>query len=75
LEEYSHSSAPEVFLGAVSQRTKDIKLGHGIVQTPPPFNHPARIAERVATLDLDLGRPGPVRHRRGRLGGRARRAS
>jgi alkanesulfonate monooxygenase SsuD/methylene tetrahydromethanopterin reductase-like flavin-dependent oxidoreductase (luciferase family) len=52
LEEYSHSSAPEVFLAAVSQRTKRIKLGHGIVQTPPPFNHPARIAERVSTLDL-----------------------
>ncbi len=51
LEEYSHSSAPEVFLGAVSQRTKRIRLGHGIVQLPPPFNHPARIAERIATLD------------------------
>ena len=32
LEEYSHSSAPEVFLAAASQRTKDIRLGHGIVQ-------------------------------------------
>src|SRR6202008_3390195 len=52
LEEYSHSSAPEVFLAAASQRTKQIRLGHGIVQTPPPFNHPARIAERIATLDL-----------------------
>ncbi|HET6795297.1 MAG TPA: LLM class flavin-dependent oxidoreductase [Acidimicrobiales bacterium] len=52
LEEYSHSSAPEVFLAAVSQRTKNIRLGHGIVQTPPPFNHPARIAERIAMLDL-----------------------
>jgi alkanesulfonate monooxygenase SsuD/methylene tetrahydromethanopterin reductase-like flavin-dependent oxidoreductase (luciferase family) len=52
LEEYSHSSAPEVFLAAVSQRTKRIKLGHGIVQTPPPFNHPARVAERISTLDL-----------------------
>jgi hypothetical protein len=30
LEEYSHSSAPEVFLAACSQRTKDIRLGHGI---------------------------------------------
>src|SRR5215213_10289771 len=29
LEEYSHSSAPEVFLAACSQRTKDIRLGHG----------------------------------------------
>ena len=55
LEEYSHSSAPEVFLAAVSQRTKNIRLGHGIVQTPPPFNHPARVAERVATLDLVSG--------------------
>src|SRR6478736_5636052 len=52
LEEYSHSSAPEVFLAACSQRTKDIRLGHGIVQLPPGFNHPARVAERVATLDL-----------------------
>src|SRR5215472_7162632 len=30
LEEYSHSPAPEVFLGAASQRTKNIRLGHGI---------------------------------------------
>src|SRR4051812_19274206 len=52
LEEYSHSSAPEVFLAACSQRTKNMRLGHGIVQTPPPFNHPARIAERIAMLDL-----------------------
>ena len=52
LEEYSHSSAPEVFLAAVSQRTKHIRLGHGIVQTPPLFNHPARVAERIAMLDL-----------------------
>src|SRR5215467_10003726 len=55
LEEYSHSSAPEVFLGAASQRTKRIRLGHGIVQIPPGFNHPARVAERVATLDLVSG--------------------
>ena len=55
LEEYSHSSAPEVFLAAASQRTKNIRLGHGIVQLPPGFNHPARIAERIATLDLVSG--------------------
>src|SRR4051794_20148824 len=55
LEEYSHSSSPEVFLGAASQRTKRIRLGHGIVQIPPPFNHPARVAERAATLDLISG--------------------
>src|SRR3989442_2914696 len=52
LEEYSHSSAPEVFLAAASQRTQRIRLGHGIVQLPPGFNHPARVAERIATLDL-----------------------
>ena len=55
LEEYSHSSAPEVFLGVCSQRTKDIRLGHGIIQTAPGYNHPARTAERVATLDLLSG--------------------
>ena len=52
LEEYSHSSAPEIFLAACSQRTKRIRLGHGIVLMPPKYNHPARVAERIATLDL-----------------------
>jgi len=52
LEEYSHSSAPEVFLAACSQRTSRIRLGHGIVQLPPSVNHPARVAERIAMLDL-----------------------
>src|SRR4051812_2074568 len=52
LEEYSHPAAPEVFLAAASQRTSRIRLGHGIVQIPPPVNHPARVAERIATLDL-----------------------
>ena len=50
LEEYSHSSAPEVFLGAASQRTKQIRLGHGIFQLTT--NHPAKVAEKVAALDL-----------------------
>ena len=50
LEEYSHSPAPEVFLGAASQRTKRIRLGHGIIQLTT--SHPARVAERVAALDL-----------------------
>ena len=52
LEEYSHSSAPEVFLAACSQRTKNIRLGHGIRQVIPQYNHPARTAEVIATLDL-----------------------
>ena len=52
LEEYSHSSAPELMMAALSQRTKNIRLGHGIALTPPNYNHPARIAERIAALDL-----------------------
>src|SRR4029078_1716358 len=52
LEEYSHSSAPEVFLAACSQRTQPCRLAHGIVLMPPGYNQPARVAERIATLDL-----------------------
>src|ERR1700684_4199745 len=50
LEEYSHSSAPEVFLSAASQRTRQIRLGHGIFQLTT--NHPAKVAEKVSALDL-----------------------
>jgi alkanesulfonate monooxygenase SsuD/methylene tetrahydromethanopterin reductase-like flavin-dependent oxidoreductase (luciferase family)/putative sterol carrier protein len=52
LEEYSHSSASEVFLAAASQRTERIRLGFGIVAIPPGYQHPARVAEKVAMLDL-----------------------
>ncbi len=52
LEEYSHSSAPEVFLAAAAARTKSIRLGHGIRQVIPNYNHPARTAEGLATLDI-----------------------
>jgi alkanesulfonate monooxygenase SsuD/methylene tetrahydromethanopterin reductase-like flavin-dependent oxidoreductase (luciferase family) len=52
LTEYSHSSAPEVFLGAVSQRTRNIRIGHGVVLLPLTYNHPVRVAERIATLDI-----------------------
>jgi alkanesulfonate monooxygenase SsuD/methylene tetrahydromethanopterin reductase-like flavin-dependent oxidoreductase (luciferase family) len=50
LEEYSHSPVPESFLAAASQRTRQIRLGHGIMQLTT--NHPARVAEKIATLDL-----------------------
>ena len=50
LEEYSHSPAPESFLAAASQRTRQIRLGHGIMQLTT--NPPARVAEKIATLDL-----------------------
>ena len=52
LDEYSHSSAPEVFLAAAAARTSRIRLGHGIRQVIPNYNHPARTAEGLATLDL-----------------------
>ena len=52
LEEYSHSTAPEVFLAAVSQRTTRMRVGHGVTLMPPAYNHPARVAERIGTLDL-----------------------
>ncbi len=52
LEEYSHCSAPEVFLAAAAARTKRIRLGQGIAVVLPPFNHPARAAERAAALDI-----------------------
>ncbi|GAA2607508.1 MULTISPECIES: LLM class flavin-dependent oxidoreductase [Streptomyces] len=55
LDEYSHSSAPEVFLAAAAAKTDKIRLAHGIVSLPPAVNHPVRVAERLATLDLISG--------------------
>lgn len=52
LEEYSHSSAPEVFLGAVSQRTRNIRIGHGVRLLPFQFNPPIKLAEQAAVLDI-----------------------
>jgi alkanesulfonate monooxygenase SsuD/methylene tetrahydromethanopterin reductase-like flavin-dependent oxidoreductase (luciferase family) len=52
LEEYSHSSAPEVFLSACAALTKNIRVGHGIRQVIANYNHPARSAECLATLDI-----------------------
>ena len=47
--QYSHCPAPEVMFGAISQRTKRMRIGHGIVLLP--FKHPVFVAERVAMLD------------------------
>ncbi|HXZ88611.1 MAG TPA: LLM class flavin-dependent oxidoreductase [Candidatus Binataceae bacterium] len=49
---FAHSSAPEVLYGAISQRTSVIRIGHAVVLLPFPYNHPVRVAERVATLDI-----------------------
>ena len=58
---YAHMSAPEIFLSFVAAKTSRIRIGHGCVLMPFGFNHPVRIAERVAMLDslsggrLDVG--------------------
>jgi alkanesulfonate monooxygenase SsuD/methylene tetrahydromethanopterin reductase-like flavin-dependent oxidoreductase (luciferase family) len=52
LYEYSHSSAPEVFLSFVAARTRRIRVGHGVTLLPSRYNHPIRVAERIATLDV-----------------------
>jgi len=52
LEEYSHSPAPEVFYGAVTQRTKNIRIAHGVRLLPFNFNHPIKVAEQAAVLDI-----------------------
>src|SRR5688500_18315012 len=55
LYEYSHSSAPEIFLSFVAARTERIRVGHGVTLLPFRYNHPIRIAERIATLDILSG--------------------
>lgn len=52
LVEYSHCSAPEIFLTAVAAKTEHIRVGHGVALLPIPFNHPVRLAERAAALDI-----------------------
>jgi alkanesulfonate monooxygenase SsuD/methylene tetrahydromethanopterin reductase-like flavin-dependent oxidoreductase (luciferase family) len=52
LEEYSHCSAPEIFLSAAAARTARIRVGHGIRQVISRYNHPARSAECIAALDI-----------------------
>ena len=52
LTEFSHCSAPEVLYGAISQRTKRIRIGHAVALLPGQYNHPVRVAERAAVLDI-----------------------
>ena len=52
LTEFSHCSAPEVLYGAISQRTRRIRIGHAVALLPGQYNHPVRVAERAAVLDI-----------------------
>ena len=45
-------AAPEVLYAAVAQHTESIRIGHGVVLLPNNFNHPIRVAERIAGLDI-----------------------
>lgn len=57
LKTYSHQPAPEIFLSWVAARTKNIHVGHAIVNLTAAVNHPIRVAERIATMDhLSEGR-------------------
>ena len=47
---WSHNSAPDLTLAAVSQRTSRIRLGVGVVLAP--IHHPLHTAARMATLDI-----------------------
>ena len=55
LTEFTHCSAPEVLYGAISQRTKRIRIGHAVALLPQQYNHPVRVAERAAVLDILSG--------------------
>jgi alkanesulfonate monooxygenase SsuD/methylene tetrahydromethanopterin reductase-like flavin-dependent oxidoreductase (luciferase family) len=46
---FSGSPCPEVMFGALSQRTKRIRIGFGV--SILPYHHPVRVAERVAMVD------------------------
>jgi alkanesulfonate monooxygenase SsuD/methylene tetrahydromethanopterin reductase-like flavin-dependent oxidoreductase (luciferase family) len=48
----SHCPAPEVWIGALTQATRNLRLGFGVTLLPFAFTHPARVAEKVATADL-----------------------
>jgi alkanesulfonate monooxygenase SsuD/methylene tetrahydromethanopterin reductase-like flavin-dependent oxidoreductase (luciferase family) len=48
----SHSPAPEVVIGALSQVTDNIRLGFGVALMPHPFRSPVLNAERIAAADI-----------------------
>ncbi|MER5871384.1 LLM class flavin-dependent oxidoreductase [Streptomyces sp. NPDC002044] len=55
LTQYAHLSASEVFLTWVAARTRTIRIGHGVVTLPFGYQHPVRVAERAAMLDVLSG--------------------
>jgi alkanesulfonate monooxygenase SsuD/methylene tetrahydromethanopterin reductase-like flavin-dependent oxidoreductase (luciferase family) len=51
LDEYSHLSANDVFMGYCARATARIQMGSGIFNPLPQVNHPAKVAEKVAMMD------------------------
>ncbi len=51
-ENRPHMPSNDLVHGALSQVTKNIKLGFGVSLLPHEFCHPARVAEKVATVDV-----------------------
>ncbi|HPG27632.1 MAG TPA: LLM class flavin-dependent oxidoreductase, partial [Myxococcota bacterium] len=52
LEQYAHMSVPETVLAFIAGRTSRIHVGHGVICLPPNMNHPVKVAERCAALDI-----------------------
>ncbi|WP_311269575.1 LLM class flavin-dependent oxidoreductase [Sphingobium sp. WCS2017Hpa-17] len=52
LTQYAHMSAPETFLSFIAGATTRLHVGHGVVCLPPAMNHPIKVAQRIATLDI-----------------------
>ncbi|HZZ36003.1 MAG TPA: LLM class flavin-dependent oxidoreductase [Caulobacteraceae bacterium] len=53
--QFSYSAAPELVLTAIALATKTLRVGHAGVLAPFRINHPLRVAERAATLDILSG--------------------
>jgi len=52
LEEYSHSSCSHLSCLAVGLQTERIRVVTGIFNLCPAINHPVRVAEQIATMDV-----------------------
>jgi len=51
LEEYSHSSCPDLFLTAAARATTTMRIGFGIATCVPGYHSAIRLAEKAAFLD------------------------
>ena len=57
LEEYSHCSASDVFLSALAAKTEQIRIGFGIRQVIPNYNHPVRVLFSIICIQMPLCAP------------------